>query len=142
MEGRGREFGHSCIPNEPSAAPTLSFDYAFISDGDVVLTQEEFEAAGEDGIKFIVVRESKSKAIFGRVVPTKGIDEKGFSDDSLADDIKWLGYAKLTLKSDNETAIVKLLREALKEMRIHGVPQSRSTRQSTTHRPIGLQKLE
>ena len=39
---------------------------------------------------------------------------------SLVEDVRWLGYAKLILKSDNEPAIVKLLSEALRELRIEG----------------------
>ena len=70
-----------------------------------------------------VVRDNKSKAIFGRVVPQKGLDEKGLSVDSLVEDVKWLGYTRVTLKSDNEPAIVKLLSEALRELRINGVSQ-------------------
>ena len=34
-----------------------------------------------------------------------------------------MGYSKLTLKSDNEPAVVKLLTEALRELRINGVSQ-------------------
>ena len=101
----------------------MSFDYAFLSDGEEIVDQQGFEAAGEGAAKVLVVRDDRSKAIFGRVVPSKGIDEKGFSVDSLVDDIKWLGCSKLTLKSDNEPAIVKLLREALRELRIAGVAQ-------------------
>ena len=52
------------------------------------------------------MRDKKSKAIFGHVVPKKGIDEKGFSVDSRVEDVKWLGYTKVTLKSDNELAII------------------------------------
>ena len=36
---------------------------------------------------------------------------------------KWLGYTKLTLKSDNEPVIVKLLSEWLRELQINGVSQ-------------------
>jgi hypothetical protein len=74
-------------------------------------------------MKLLVVRYDKSKAIFGHVVPKKGIDEKNFAVDSLVEDVKWLGYTKLTLKSDNEPAIVKLLSESLRELRINGVSQ-------------------
>ena len=38
-------------------------------------------------------------------------------------DILWMGYTRVTLKSDNEPAIVKLLREALRELRIQGLEQ-------------------
>ena len=123
VEGRGREFGHRTTEKESSGTPTISFDYAFLSDGNEIETQEAFEAAGEGAIKLLVVRGSKSKAIFGHVVPQKGLDEKGFSVDSLVEDVKWLGYTKVTLKSDNEPAIVKLLGEALREHRINGVSQ-------------------
>ena len=40
------------------------------------------------------------------------------------DDVKWLGYAKVTRKNDNEPAIVKLLSEALSELRIQGLEQT------------------
>ena len=83
-----------------------------------------FEAAGEGAAKILVVRDSKSKAVFACVVPTKGIDEKGFSVDALVSDVKWLGYNKVTLKSDNEPAIVKLLQEALRELRVQGLEQT------------------
>ena len=121
VEGKGREFGHTTRAKEQSDVPTVSFDYAFLSDGEEVLTQEAFDAAGETAVKLLVVRDDRSKALFAHVVPKKGIDEKGFSVDSLVEDIKWLGYAKLALKSDNEPAIVKLLSEALRELRINGL---------------------
>ena len=94
VEGRGREFGHSRVVKEPSATPTISFDYALLSDGEEVETQEAYEAAGESAVKLLIVRDDKSKAIFGHVVPKKGIDEKNFAVDSLVEDVKWLGYAQ------------------------------------------------
>ena len=123
VEGRGREFGHSRVVKESSATPTISFDYAFLSDGEEVETQEAYEAAGESAVKLLIVRDDKSKAIFGHVVPKKGIDEKNSAVDLLVEDVKWLGYTKLTLKSNNEPAIVKLLSESLRELRINGVSQ-------------------
>ena len=74
-------------------------------------------------MKILVIRDSRSKAVFAHVVPQKGLDEKGYAVSALVEDIKWLGYSSVTLKSDNEPAIVKLLSEALRELRISGVPQ-------------------
>ena len=122
VEGRGREFGHRTTEKEWGGTPTISFDYAFLSDGDEIETQDAFEAAGEGAIKLLVVRDNKSKAIFGHVVPKKGFDEKEFSVDSLVEDVNG-GYTKVTLKSDNEPAIVKLLGKALRELRINVVSQ-------------------
>ena len=125
-EGRGQEFGHDCQSGtkEPRASPVVSFDYAFVSDHGEVTSQEGFEAAGDGAVKILVVRDSRSKAVFAHVVPHKGLDEKGFAVDALVSDVKWLGYVKVTLKSDNEPAIVKLLAEALRELRIHGLEQA------------------
>ena len=95
MGGLGREFGHSRVTKESSATPTISFDDAFLSDGEEVETQEAFEAAGDpdSAVKLLVVRDDKSKAIFGHVVPKKGIDKNIFAFDSF----------------DSEPTIVKLL---------------------------------
>ena len=38
-------------------------------------------------------------------------------------DIKWLCFSGVILKSDNEPAILKLLTESLRELRIEGVPE-------------------
>ena len=72
--------------------------------------------------KLFVARDSKSKAVFVWVVPVKGV-AKGFAVKSLVDAVRWPGYTKVALKSDNEPAIVKLLGEALRELRIHGLEQ-------------------
>ena len=124
LEGRGREFGHDTHRGikDARACPVISFDYAFIGDQGDVTTQEGLEAAGEGAAKVLVIRDSKS--VFAHVVPAKGVDEKGFAVDSLVSDVKWLGYSKVTLKSDNEPAIVKLLSEALRELRIQGLEQT------------------
>ena len=125
LEGRGREFGH-CHQRgtkDDRSTPVVSFDYAFVSDVGEVTTDAEFEAAGDQAAKLLIVRDGKSKAVFAHVVPQNGIDEKGFAVGSLVEDCKWLGYNKIVFKSDNEPAIVKLLTEALRELRIQGLEQ-------------------
>ena len=126
LEGRGREFGHEAHRGDKDAraTPVISFDYGFLSDSGDVISQEAFEAAGDGAIKVLIIRDSKSKRVFAHVVPSKGVDEGGFSVRMLVDDVKWLGYSKVTLKSDNEPAIVKLLTEALRELRIQGLDQT------------------
>ena len=125
LEGRGREFGHEQHrgTKDDRSTPVVSFDYCFISDAGEITTEAEFETAGEGAAKLLVARDSKSKSVFAHVVPVKGVDAKGFSVSSLGDDVRWLGYTKVVLKSDSEPAIVKLLGEALRELRIHGLEQ-------------------
>ena len=91
VEGRGREFGHGCQPQGESRTPVVSFDYAFLSDEGEILDAAGFEAAGEGAVKILVIRDSRSKSLFAHVVPSKGIDEKGFSVNALVEDVKWLG---------------------------------------------------
>ena len=126
LEGRGREFGHEAHRGDKDsrAMPVIAFDYCFISDRGEVKNQDEYIAAGEGAAKVLVVRDSRSKSVFAHVVPAKGVDERGFSVDAFVDDIRWLGYVKITLKSDNEPAIVKLLGAALRELRVQGIEQA------------------
>ena len=106
LEGRGREFAHEHHrgTKDVRSVPVISFDYCFISDVDDVKTPEEFEAAGEGAVKILVARDSRSKSVFAHVVLMKGVDEAGFAVGALVDDVKWLGYTKIALKTDNEKA--------------------------------------
>ena len=143
VEGRGREFGHfACQPAEGRSVPTVSFDYAFVGDkGDIA---SQLEADDEPGaIKVLVVRDNRSKAVFAHTVPVKGADEEGFAVKAIVDDVKWLGYSKIVLKTDNEPAILKLLQESLRDLRVEGLTRLwRKTRRSTIRNPTGARKLE
>ena len=125
LEGRGREFGHmqSKGDKDETRTPVIAFDYCFISDGGDIVTEDEFQAAGDGAAKVLVARDSKSRAVFAHVVPSKGVDAKGFAVASIVDDIRWLGYTRVVLKSDNEPAVVKLKQEALRELRVMGLDQ-------------------
>ena len=52
-------------------------------------------------------------------MPQKGVDPDHFTVDALLEDIKWLGYQKLVLRTDNEPAILRLLIHAVTEARIN-----------------------
>ena len=82
----------------------MSFDYCFIGDkGDIV---NQIEADEEPGL---ITRDNRSKAVFAHVVPVKGADGEGFAVKAMFDDVVWLGYTKIVLKTDNKPAILKLL---------------------------------
>ena len=84
------------------------------------MNREKAEA-DEGSVTILAVRDSATKAVFGHVVPRKGIDEKKFAVDALVSDIVWLGHTKVVLKSDNEPAILKLLSESLRVLRTQGL---------------------
>ena len=71
----------------------------------------------------LVVKDSKSRSVFAHAVPQKGLDDKGFAVDTVVSDVLWLGYSKVLLKSDNEPAMVKVLKEAIVRLKVLGVDQ-------------------
>ena len=69
-------------------------------------------------VKVILMKCSSTKIVLGHVVPCKGVDESMHVVKLLVEDIKWLGHTRMLLKCDNERAVVRLVREALKEARL------------------------
>ena len=67
------------------------------------------------------MRDSKSGSTFAHGVPRKGLDDKGFIVPCVADDVAWFGYSRDILKLDNEPAIVAVLKETLKAVRVDGL---------------------
>ena len=76
-----------------------------------------------ESLKILVAKCCKTKCVFAHAVPQKGIDSERYAVDRLVRDLKWLGHTKIVLKSDNEPAILKLLTEVLKDMRVQAVEQ-------------------
>ena len=73
----------------------MSFDYAFIGDKGEIMSKEQSEA-DESSITILAVRDSDTKAVFGHVVPQKGIDSKKIAVDAIVSDIVSLGQTKLS----------------------------------------------
>ena len=71
-----------------------------------------------DTTKILVAKDSNSRVIFAHAVRNKGVGEDSYAVDCLVQDLNWLGYSHVILKSDNEKAVVNLLRQALKTYRI------------------------
>ena len=122
VEGRGHELAHRSVDWDSRKVSTVAFDYLFvIREG--VYTREEFDEAanGDQWLKILGVRDSKSGSMFAHGVPWKGLDDKGFIVRCVADDDPWLGYSRVIWKSDNEPAIVAVLKVTLKAVRVYGI---------------------
>ena len=113
---RGRGLGEQHRSGGPSRdLPVLSFDYLFITGGKMVRRDELDDAEADNTtLKILVLKCSKTKAVFAHVVDRKGTDAEGYAVRRMVEDIMWLGHTRLTLKADNERAIVKLLGDALR----------------------------
>ena len=102
---------------EAKSISVFAFDYLLLDASGKVLKREDVTAETEVGLKILVAHDSKGKACFAHVVPQKGIDADHYAVDVLLKDVKWLGYTHISLRSDNEPAILKLLEHALTEAR-------------------------
>ena len=101
-----------------SQVPVIAFDYLFITNGRV-LRRHEMSEEDKERVKMtiLVVKDTKSRALFAHAVRRKGADDEGYAVSRLVEDVKWLGYTKVILKSDCERAILRLMQEALKAIK-------------------------
>ncbi len=122
--GRGRGLQHrACLG---SVIPIIGVDYFFLTERGVQLKEEldmsaeEVSAARARGdiAKCLIVRCYASKAVFGHVVPCKGLDEDGLVVDMLLQDLEWLGHTRIIVKADNEPSIQALARRAVELAKI------------------------
>ena len=99
----------------PKQVSVFSFDYLVLdSEGRKCERAQDLE---EVVAAVLVAHDSMSGCDFAHVVLQKGVDNDQYSVDVLVEDIKWLGFTRVILKSDNEPAIVKLLSDTLRELR-------------------------
>ena len=84
--------------------------------------QSEVDAA-DGGIQFLVVTDSRSKAVFVHVVPRKGVDPKRYMVDTIVEDLLLLGWSRVLLKRNNERPIAKHLKESLSACKVAGLDQ-------------------
>ena len=95
----------------------FSFDYLHLDQAGKPIARDAVEGGAKAALTLLVARDSLGKAVFAHVVPQKGVDPAHYSVDALIQDVVWLGYTRLSLRSDNELAILLLLKHALTEAR-------------------------
>ncbi len=123
--GRGVCFLHRSLKSK-SAIPRIGIDYFYITRGGIHRRDELEQAQDPAGdailedarkkgeiIKYILIRDWESKNVCAHCVPCKGADEEEYVAGLVADDIAWLGYTRLVIKSDNEPALLALVRQVL-----------------------------
>ena len=128
MKGRGVGKPHRAR-RDKQTIPVFGFDYMHTC---VVCDTDEGE--GSHTTKVLVAKCQKTQCVFSHVVPQKGIDPRRYVVDRHAQDVVWLGHARVILKSDNEIAILKLLKEVFKSLGIRGLEQAAESRRTRTLR--------
>jgi hypothetical protein len=112
VAGRGRSDAHH--DGGPADVPVVGLDYGY-------LEKREDCPEGESPSPILVVKDSLTKAIFGEVLPCKGIGHP-YCARTLVRIVANLGHPQVVLKSDDEPAIVALKRQAALELRAaHGI---------------------
>ncbi len=96
--------------------PAFGFDFLSIAKSLKVV--RSLREGDEVLLKILVATVSTGKAVFAHTVDVKGPGEDRYAVQRLAEDICWLGYTRVLLRSDNEPAILKLLEESLKSLRV------------------------
>ena len=113
VEGRGVGAQHRAGPQ--SRIPVISFDYLLVTRRGIHTKKQHQDA--EILLKILVVKDSMSRTICAHAVPCKGVGSDRYAVEKLKRDILWLGYSRVTLKSDNEKAILALMSEALRAIK-------------------------
>ena len=85
----------------------FSFDYLHLDEAGKPITRGTMEAGVKATLTILVAKDSLGKAVFAHVVLQKGVDARLYSVDALVQDIAWPGYTRLSLRSDNEPAILR-----------------------------------
>ena len=141
VEGRG--IGEQHRPRHSQHdIPVIGMDYFYLTSSSLQSVEDmgysrdksgldTLEALVESGAaaKCLIVKDQNSKCIFGHMVLKKGLDAKGYAVDCIKNDILWLGYRRIIMKSDNEPSILALLQGALALLRV----ESQIDQVSTEH---------
>ena len=107
MKGRAESYGHVKKAQDEGAVPTVGADYMYM--------HSEQEKEEEKGTPIIVAKDNKTKMIMAKVVPSKGVEN--YAAEVVKKMIEQLGYRKVILRSDNETAILAR-KEAVRRERV------------------------
>ena len=69
-------------------------------------------------VKCLIVCDYASKAVFATVINRKGHDDDEYSVNFILEVVKWLGYTTIIMKSDNEPAMLRLVKVATERLRV------------------------
>ena len=101
------------------AVPVFGFVCLFITESLKVV--RSLSDGGEVFLNIPVAIVSIGEVAFAHAAGAEAPGEDRYVAQRLAEDVCWLGYTRVLLRSDNEPAILKLLEHALTEARVEVV---------------------
>ena len=99
----------------------IAVDYCFLTDKGIELRDEvefDWESALGNVLRFLVGCCSKSGDYFMHAVPKNGLDDKGSSAECLFKSVLSMGHLRCVVRSDNEPAIVQLVKASVGQIRL------------------------
>ena len=119
VEAFGREWPHHQHGSGPGrSVPIIHMDYAFLTDRGLFKRDELNEEDMRGALTVLVVYDSSSKGPFCHAVLAKGAGTDGYAGARVAEDIAFAGHTRVILRSDNEPALLQVVADALKNLRV------------------------
>ena len=105
VRGKAKCHYHKMRENEEErTVPVVAFDYAF-------LTKTAEDDVCKDELTVVVGKDAKTKCVFPIPVPQKGVDDNEYSVRCISRVLNALGYPKMILRYDQESALGKVLND-------------------------------
>ena len=146
MLGWCKALPHATQDHGDESVATVSMDYCFLTaddesrpqDHSVCVVPDEVGVVSDDPAVMrrhkattLVLKDRGSRAVLSHVVPRKGADP--YAVRRVLDDLRWLGYKRLNLKSDSEASIVELKRVAQDAFKGEIVPEESPVADSSSN---------
>ena len=127
VRGKARGTMHVAVKDkEGNEIPVVGIDYMFFV--------KEGENEEENGMPTIVIKDSKSKVSWARVLKRKGVEV--YSVKVLSKFLSLMGYKRIIMRSDNEPAILALKEELKKNTEVEIVPEESPAYESKSNGEI------
>ena len=89
-------------------------DYMLLTSSGFKKRIEVTEEEAKTSLTVLVTYDAHSESPLAHAVPSNGAGQDNDAADRIADDIAWLAYTRIILRSDNELALVQVVSNVLK----------------------------
>ena len=120
VEAFGRERGHR-RQEESRSIPLVSCDYMYLTKNGMFAREELDEAQRDASTRVLIMYCGATQTPFANAVPHKGADAEGYVVECVRQNILWLGHSKVTIRSDNEPALLQVVTRSVAALKMSGV---------------------
>ena len=120
VEAFARKWGHRKQETSRSI-PLVSCDYLYITKNGLCAREKLSEEEREASATVLVMYCSSSHKPFANGVPRKGADAEGCVVECMRQNVVWLGHSRVTIRSDNDPALVQVVERAIAALKMSGV---------------------